>query len=306
MVHGQTEPIVAVGTIGIDTVETPFGKAERVLGGSGTFFALGASLFAPVNLVSVVGDDFDETRWKALSRPNLDLKGVAVNPGDTFSWGGKYWEDVNHRDTTFTNLGVLASFDPVLPESYRSCGTVFLANVDPGIQLKVLDSLRNPRFVVTDTMNYWINGDPERLRRVIARSTVLIVNEDEARQLTGKLNLTAALEEIQALGPRIVVLKKGEHGAVMAAGNELFAIPGYPLKNVIDPTGAGDTFAGGFVGYLQRGGSFDNDSLRRAVVYGSALASFCCEDFSVNRLLTLTLADLEARVEEFRRLVNFL
>jgi sugar/nucleoside kinase (ribokinase family) len=303
MPNKRPEPILAVGTIGIDTVVTPFGRADEVLGGSGTFFAIAASILAPVNLVSVVGEDFN--LWPELSRSNISLEGVAVLSGKTFRWGGSYREDINRRDTLFTELGVLEKFDPQLPLSWQSSRTVFLANVDPPTQLKILDSLAKPEFVVTDTMNFWIHSDLERLKKVIARSDVLILNDDEARELTGKLNVLSALDEILAMGPRIVVLKKGEHGALMTDGGEFFALPGYPLKKVVDPTGAGDTFAGGFVGYIQRSGSTSEEILRKAIVYGSALASFCCEDFSIRRLKKLSLEELESRVEEFRRLVQF-
>lgn len=305
MSRKDSDVIVAVGTIGLDTIETPFGRAERVLGGSGMFFSVAASLLAPVCLVAVAGEDMTEEQWKKLHRDNLDLDGVAVHPGKTFSWGGRYHNDVNRRDTLFTELGVLDGWEPKVPESRRSSRTVFLANIDPGSQLRVLDQIEKPEFVVTDTMNYWITSDLDRLREVIRRSDCLILNDDEARMLTGKLNLTAALDRVRAMGPGIVVLKKGEHGAVMAAGDDLFAVPGFPLKNVVDPTGAGDTFAGGFVGLLGMRGERSKDALRSAVVWGSALASFCCEDFSIHRLATLTLAELEKRVGEFRELVRF-
>ena len=306
MSKGNPEPIVAVGTIGIDTIETPTDRAEGVLGGSGTYFSLAASMFAPVSLVAVAGEDMSQDQWNQLRRPNVDLEGVEIVPGGkTFSWGGLYHKDVNRRDTLFTNLGVLERFNPVVPESRRACRTVFLANIDPGSQLKVLDQMPNVGFVVTDTMNFWISGDLERLKQVLRRTDCLILNDDEARQLTGCLNLTEALDSVQAMGPKMVVLKKGEHGAVLAVGRELFALPGYPLRSVLDPTGAGDTFAGGFVGYIQRRSDRSRETLRAAVVYGSAVASFCCEDFSVRRLARLNMDELEARVQEFRELVNF-
>ncbi|MCE5270372.1 PfkB family carbohydrate kinase [bacterium] len=306
MSQANPEPIVAVGTIGIDTIETPTERVEAVLGGSGTYFAVAASLFNPVCLVAVAGDDMTEAQWSTLRRPNLILDGIAVvKGGRTFSWGGRYHADVNRRDTLFTNLGVLETFNPVVPASQRGARTVFLANVDPGSQLKVLDQVSGAEFVVTDTMNFWISGDRERLGQVLRRTDCLILNDDEARQLTGCLNLTDALEKVQALGPRMVVLKKGEHGAVLAVGRELFALPGYPLRNVVDPTGAGDSFAGGFVGYIQRRGDRSRETLRAAVVYGSAVASFCCEDFSLRRLGRLSQDELEARVQEFRELVRF-
>ena len=305
MANASISPIVVAGTIAIDTVSSPFGKAERVLGGSAMYFAAAASLFTPVNVVSVVGEDFGPEHWKEMTHPEVDLSGVETLPGKTFSWGGIYRKDINRRDTLFTELGVLERFNPVLPESYRSCQTVFLANVDPVVQLKVLDSLEKPEFVVLDTMNYWINNNRSRLEEVIARSDVIIINDDEARELTGELNLPGAMEEIQQLGPPVVVVKKGEHGALLADSGDLFALPGLPLKTVCDPTGAGDSFAGGFVGYIQRSGSHANQVLRTAVAYGSAVASFCCEDFSANRLRILEVEELDRRVDQFRRLVEF-
>jgi sugar/nucleoside kinase (ribokinase family) len=305
MESNSITPLLVVGTIGIDTVSSPFGKAERVLGGSAMYFAAAASLLAPVNVVSVVGEDFGPERWKEMSHPEVDLSGVATLPGNTFAWGGLYHKDINRRDTLFTELGVLERFNPVLPENYRSCGAVFLANVDPASQLKVLDSIEEPEFVVLDTMNYWISSDRQRLEEVIARSDVMIINDDEARELTGQLNLPSAIEEIQQMGPRIVVVKKGEHGAMLAEGDDFFSLPGLPLKAVCDPTGAGDSFAGGFMGYIQRSGSRSNATLRTAVAYASSVASFCCEDFSAERLWSLTLEELEARAEQFRRMVEF-
>ena len=303
MAEKPPEPIVAVGTIALDTVITPWGKAENVLGGSGMYFAVAASILAPVNLVGVVGEDFDQ--WEELNRPNLDLEGVATLPGKTFRWGGKYRENVNLRDTLYTELGVTENYGLQVPEGYLDCGTVCLANIDPPTQLKLIHSMRNPTFVVADTMNLWIQSDRENLLEVICRCDVLILNDEEARQLTGKLNLVEALEEIQGLGPRTVVVKKGDHGSIAALGSELFAIPAYPLKKVVDPTGAGDSFVGGFAGYIQRAGSLSHAAMRTAVAFGSAIASFCCEDFSIKRINDLSLAELEARVEFIRELVHF-
>lgn len=303
MTESKKDGIVAVGTVGIDTVETPYGRAENVMGGSGTFFAIAASLLAPVNLVSLVGDDFD--RWAEFDRPGLDTEGVKVVDGPTFRWGGKYHENINMRDTLYTELGVIADNRPDVPESYRGCRSVCLANVDPPQQLMVLDAIEKPGLVVADTMNFWISSDRENLLKVIARSDVLILNDDEGRQLTGKLNVTDILSDIQSMGPEFVVLKKGEHGALLALGDEYFAVPGYPLLRVVDPTGAGDTFAAGFTAWLHRNGDKSAEAMKTAAVYGSALASFCCEDFSTRRLQEITMDDLEERVERFRKLVQF-
>ncbi|HLA40523.1 MAG TPA: PfkB family carbohydrate kinase [Candidatus Glassbacteria bacterium] len=303
MVVKKPEPVVVVGTVALDTVETPYGKAQDVVGGSGAFFALGASLLAPVKLVSIVGQDF--SHWEDFDRPDIDLEGVKRTDGKTFRWGGKYRENINLRDTLFTELGVIAGYVPELPESYRSCRTVCLANIDPPVQLRVLEGLERPEFVVADTMNYWIQTQREALAEVIRRSHVLILNDEEARQLTGRLNLFDAVEDIQQRGPAAVVVKKGEHGVVVAMDGEYFAAPAYPLRRVVDPTGAGDCFAAGFVGYLQRAGEHTPRAMRSAAAYGTALASFCCEDFSIWRIRKLTLAELEERVENFRRLVHF-
>ncbi len=303
MTTEKKDGIVAVGTVGIDTVETPYGKAKEVMGGSGTFFAIAASLLAPVNLVSLVGTDFD--RWTEFDRPGLDTEGVKVVDGKTFRWGGKYQENINIRDTLFTELGVIADNRPDVPESYRGCRTLCLANVDPPQQLHVLDSLDAPELVVADTMNFWISSDLENLKKVILRADVLILNDDEGRQLTGKLNVTDILSDIQAMGPETVVLKKGEHGALLALGDEYFAVPGYPLQRVVDPTGAGDTFAAGFTAWLHRTGDKSAEAMKTAAVYGSALASFCCEDFSTRRLQEISLDEIETRVEGFRKLVHF-
>lgn len=299
----KSKGLVVVGTIGIDTVETPYGKAEEVMGGSGTFFAIAASLLAPVNLVSLVGTDFD--RWQEFEKPGLDTEGVKVVDGLTFRWGGKYHDDINRRDTLFTELGVIADNKPEVPESYRGCQTICLANVDPPQQLQVLDNLDSPSLVVADTMNFWIDSDRENLMKVISRANVLILNDDEGRQLTGKLNVTEILADIQAMGPDNVVLKKGEHGALLALGDEYFAVPGFPLLRVVDPTGAGDTFAAGFTAWLHRTGDTSHESMKTAAVYGSALASFCCEDFSTRRLQEISLDELEERVDKFRKLVQF-
>jgi sugar/nucleoside kinase (ribokinase family) len=303
MATDKKDGIVAVGTVGIDTVESPYGKAEEVMGGSGTFFAIAASLLAPVNLVSLVGTDFD--RWAEFDKPGLDTEGVNTVEGKTFRWGGKYHDDINKRDTLFTELGVIADHRPEVPESYRGCRTVCLANVDPPQQLQVLDAIEDPDLVVADTMNFWISSDLENLKKVIARADVLILNDDEGRQLTGKLNVTDILSNIQTMGPENVVLKKGEHGALLALGDEYFAVPGYPLQRIVDPTGAGDSFAAGFTAWLHRTGDKSAEAMKTAAVYGSAIASFCCEDFSTRRLQEISLDEIKNRVEVFRRMVQF-
>ena len=309
MTERSSDKIVIVGTIGIDDIDGPYGKAERVLGGSAFFATTAAAKLAPASLIAVVGGDLTEEQWNNLSAnkdENIDLSGVqVVKDGSTFRWGCIYRDDINRRDTTFTELGVLEAFDPVVPENLKGASSVLLANVVPAVQLRLLDQLTAPKFVVLDTMNFWISGMRDELEKVIARSNAMILNDDEARQLTGKLNLVTALKDIRAMGPDVVIIKKGEHGAMMSAYDDIFSIPGLPIEQVKDPTGAGDCFAGGFVGYLQRAGSYDIPALRSAVAYGSALASFCCEDFSAQRLWKADKAELESRVDQFRKLVEF-
>ncbi len=297
--------ILVVGSVAYDTVETPFGRAERVLGGSASFFSVAASFFTPVQLVAIVGEDFGEAQLSAFHGRPIDLEGLERVPGLTFHWQGRYSHDLNHRDTICTDLNVFESFSPKIPAAYRQAEHVFLGNIDPGLQRRVLDQVERPQLVACDTMNFWIEGKPAELRETLKRVDVLLINDSEARQLSGEWNIVKAARAIRALGPRVLVLKKGEHGVIMFDEQGAFAAPAYPLEEVFDPTGAGDTFAGGFLGYLAGAKAHDDATLRRAIVMGSTLASFCVEAFSLDRLLTLTRPEIEARYRLFKRLTHF-
>jgi sugar/nucleoside kinase (ribokinase family) len=298
-------PILVVGSVAYDTVETPFGRAEQVLGGSASFFSVAASFFAPVNLVAVVGEDFGEEQLAAFRDRPIDLEGLERTEGKTFHWQGKYSLDLNSRDTIRTDLNVFEFFKPKIPASYRTSEAVFLGNIDPVLQREVLDQVVGPKLVACDTMNFWIDGKPRELRALLRDVQVLLINDAEARDLSGEWNLVKAARAIREMGPRTLVVKKGEHGVLMFTGEGSFAAPAYPLEEVFDPTGAGDTFAGGFLGYLARTGEVGDPALRRAVIVGSALASFCCEAFSLDRLLTLTREEIEERYGLFQRLTRF-
>jgi pfkB family carbohydrate kinase len=297
--------ILVVGSVAYDTVETPFGKAERVLGGSASFFSVAASFFTPVNLVAVVGTDFGKAEMKAFEGRPIDLQGLERKGGKTFHWQGKYSWDLNSRDTSGTDLNVFEFFEPRIPPSYRTSEVVFLGNIDPGLQSDVLAQVERPRLVACDTMNFWIHGQPQELKKTLGQVDVLLINDAEARELSGEWNLVKAARAVRAMGPRTLVIKKGEHGVLMFGDAGSFAVPAYPLEEVFDPTGAGDTFAGGFVGYLASAPELGDAALRRAVVMGSALASFCVEAFSLDRLLTLTRADIDERYRLFYQLTHF-
>jgi sugar/nucleoside kinase (ribokinase family) len=297
--------ILVVGSVAYDTVETPFGRAEKVLGGSASFFSVAASHFAPVSLVGVVGEDFGEKELGVFRSHQVDLQGLERMPGKTFHWQGKYSYDLNHRDTVCTDLNVFEFFKPRLPQSYRDVENVFLGNIDPELQLDVLQQVERPRLVACDTMNFWIGGKPEALRRTLSRVDVLLVNDAEARELSGEWNIVKAARAIRALGPRTLVIKKGEHGVLMFSDAGSFAAPAYPLEDVFDPTGAGDTFAGGFLGFLASSADGGEATLRKAVIMGSALASFCVEAFSLDRLLRLTRPEIDERFRLFKKLTQF-
>lgn len=296
--------LLVVGSVALDSVRTPFGRADEVLGGSATYFACAAAFFAPVRLVAVVGADFPRGHLDLLGGRGVDLEGLQVAPGPTFRWAGEYGWDLNEARTLDTRLGVLADFRPELPDRFRRTGFVFLANLDPDIQLDVLRRMERPRLAALDTMNFWIRGKPAALRRVVGEVDALLVNDAEARMLAGEPNLVKAAREILAWGPRVVVVKRGEYGALMATEGRFFFVPAYPLESVFDPTGAGDTFAGAFMGVVARAGAVDDRTLRRAIVYGSAVASFTVEDFSLNRLRRLTSAEIEERYQVFREMVR--
>ena len=297
--------ILVVGSVAYDTVETPSGRAERVLGGSASFFAVAASYFAPVNLVGVVGDDFGEQQLAAFRGRSIDLAGLERAAGKTFHWQGRYSQDLNSRDTIRTDLNVFEFFQPKIPAAYRHSELVFLGNIDPLLQREVLAQVEKPRVVACDTMNYWITGKPDELRETLAKVDVLLINDQEARELSGEWNLVKAARAIRRMGPQTLVVKKGEHGVLLFGHESCFAAPALPLETVIDPTGAGDTFAGGFIGYLASVRETNDSTLRQAVVMGSTLASFCVEAFSLDRLLTLTRMQIGERYAVFQALTRF-
>ncbi|MFN2432206.1 MAG: PfkB family carbohydrate kinase [Gemmatimonadota bacterium] len=296
--------IVAVGSVAYDSIETPFGTAEDALGGSAVYFALAASLFSDVRLVGVVGDDFAESDVTMLRERGVDLGGLVKADGRTFRWAGRYGFDLNTRETLATHLNVFESFRAEIPERFRDSEAVFLGNIDPRLQLDVLAQVPAARLSTCDTMNYWIERRRPELERVLARVDVLIVNDEEARQLSGTPHLRQAAAAIRALGTEQVVIKKGEHGAVLFGPDGIFAAAGFPLETIVDPTGAGDAFAGGFVGSLAEGGAGAPGGVRRAVVYGCVLGSFCVEAFGVERLRSLTRDEVEQRFDAFLELTQ--
>lgn len=297
--------VLVVGSVALDGVETPFGKAERVLGGSAIFFSAAASLFTEVKVVGVVGDDYPMDELDFLRARGVDLSGLEQAEGESFYWAGRYAYDLNSRETLQTKLGVFADFKPKIPESFRDARMVFLGNIHPKLQMEVLDQVDDPDIVVCDTMNYWIEGNRKELLELLGRVHILMINDEETRQLADEPNLLKAARWIQERGPSIVVVKKGENGAVLYAEDWLFYVPGYPLEVVFDPTGAGDSFAGGFVSYLSTCGTLDRDAFKRAMVYGSVTGSFAVEEFSVDRFKHLTREELDHRFRDFRELTAF-
>ena len=298
-------PILTVGSVAFDSIKTPFGEASRVVGGAATFFSVAASFFTDVRLVAVVGDDFTEEQMRVFSGRRIDLTGLQRVPGETFRWKGEYSVDFNSRETIYTHLNVFDQFRPVLPASYGSTPFVFLANIHPALQLEVLDQVQAPLFVASDTMNYWIDGTPGELQKVLGRVDALVINDEEARELSGESNLVKAARAIQRMGPALLVIKRGEHGVLVTRDRGFFATPAMPLEEVVDPTGAGDTFAGGFMGFLASAGEITDTVVARAIIAGSALASFSVEDFGLGRLLRLTPEELRDRFAEFKRLTHF-
>lgn len=292
--------LLIVGSLGLDTVITPFDKAEDALGGSATYISLAASYFSgPVELVGVVGTDFPDEYVKLLEEHDIDLEGLQKEEGKTFRWGGKYHYDLNVRDTLFTDLNVFEKFDPVIPEKFKKSKYVCLGNIDPTLQLKVLEQMDDPQLVVCDTMNYWIEGMKEDLLQLLKRVDVLIINDSEARLLAQEPNLIKASKMIRDLGPQILIIKKGEHGAMLFTDETIFSAPAYPMEMIYDPTGAGDSFAGGFIGYLFKTRDLSPNNLKCAVIYGSSMASFCVEKFSTKGLEELSYLQIQDRYREF-------
>src|SRR5512140_1283642 len=295
-------PLLVVGSVALDSLETPFGRRDDVLGGSASYFSVCASFFGPTRMVAVVGEDFPEEHVRFFASRGVDLAGLARQAGRTFRWKGRYEFDLNTAHTLDTQLNVFAQFRPDLPAHYRDSEYVFLGNIDPDLQRSVLDQVRAPRFVACDTMNYWISSKRESLLKTLKRVDMVFVNDAEARQLAGEHNVVKAAKAILRLGPRAVVVKRGEYGAAFFAGDEVFMASAYPLPAVFDPTGAGDSFAGGFMGYLARRGREERGVLRRAIVLGSVLASFVVEQFSLDRLRSLTTEEILARYAEAKAL----
>lgn len=297
--------VLVVGSVAFDNVQTPHGRAENVVGGSASYFSVTASCFAPVNVVAVVGDDFGDAQMQIFRDRPIDTRGLERADGKTFRWSGEYTDAMNEAHTLDTQLNVFQSFAPKIPAAYLDSELVFLGNIDPVLQLHVRRQLPQARLVACDTMNYWISGKPDDLRKTLASVDVLVINEGEARMLSGSGNLKAAAAAIRKLGPKTVVVKRGEYGAVLFCEKSIFFAPAFPLEQVYDPTGAGDTFAGGFMGYLARAGDTSERHLRRALIYGSVMASFAVEEFGLNRLLRVRPEEIEARFAEFKSMTYF-
>ncbi len=299
--------LLIVGTVAFDAIETPFGKTDKILGGAATYIGLSASQFNIESaVVSVVGEDFPQEYLDLLKARNIDISGTEiVKGGKTFFWSGKYHNDLNSRDTLDTQLNVLADFQPVVPEDFKSPDIVMLGNLHPLVQLSVLEQLERPKLVVLDTMNFWMDNTWDDLMKVIEKVDALTINDEEARQLTNEYSLVKAARKIAEMGPKYIVIKKGEHGALLFHDEQIFFAPALPLEEVFDPTGAGDTFAGGFTGYLAYTGDISFSNMKNAVIYGSNLASFCVEKFGTERMQDLTKEEVNQRLEEFRALTQF-
>ncbi len=297
--------ILVVGSVAFDVLKTPTKEADRVLGGAATYFALSASFFTPVNVVAVVGDDFTQADRAIFNGRSVDLSGLETARGKTFRWGGEYSRDLSERTTLFTDLGVFEKFQPTIPEHFRHSSLVFLANIHPTLQVDVMSQVRSPRLIGADTMNYWIDRTPAELREMLSRIDVLVINDEEARQLGGEHNLVRAAARIREMGPSTLVIKRGEYGVLCFRENERFATVSFPLEMVVDPTGAGDSFAGGFMGYLSTRAVLDHQAVRQAIIFGSVLGSFCVEDLGTARLARLTRDEVYERYQEFKTLTDF-
>jgi sugar/nucleoside kinase (ribokinase family) len=297
--------LLVVGSVAYDTVETAAGKRDEMLGGSATHFSLASALFTKPGLVAVIGDDFRAADLTLLREHGVDITGLTTATGPTFRWGGRYHPDMNGRDTLFTKLNVFESFEPRLAPVHRDASLVFLANIHPALQQQVLDQVNSPGFVALDTMNLWIDVAKDELTHVLKGVDALFINDEEVRQLTGRHSIVHAAAEVQQLGPELVVIKRGEHGAMIFHGDDRFFVPAFPVDNVVDPTGAGDSFAGGFMGYLAQAGDISHATIRRAAVVGSIVASFCVEDFGTERVSTLSLAEIRNRYSAFEDMIRF-
>jgi sugar/nucleoside kinase (ribokinase family) len=297
--------ILVVGSVAFDSLKTPFGVADEILGGSATYFSVAASYFSPVRLVAVVGTDFPDKHFEVFKKHKVDIGGLAQVPGRTFRWRGQYGYDLNEAQTLDTQLNVFETFKPVIPEAYRSSEYVFLGNIDPELQLNVLEQIERPRVVACDTMNFWIKGKLEAVKRTIARVDILVINDAETRMLADQPNLVRAARAILEMGPKTLIVKRGEYGVLMFHGKSVFGAPAFPLEDVYDPTGAGDTFAGGFMGALAHAGDVTERAFRRGIIFGSVMASFDVEKFGLERLTDLTRHDIDERFKQFKHLTHF-
>ena len=297
--------ILVVGSVAFDSIETPFGRVENVLGGSATYFSTSASFFTDVNLVAVVGEDFPQEHVDFLQSRDIDLRGLVRDPGKTFHWKGKYGYDLNEAQTLETHLNVFETFKPQIPSAYVEADYLFLANIDPDLQMDVMRQVKSPKIIASDTMNYWISSKPESLMKVIGEVDILIINDGEARQLSGEPNLVKAANKILGTGLKNLIVKRGEYGVIMFTRSSVFAAPAFPLEEVFDPTGAGDTFAGGFMGYLANTGDISETGIRQAIIFGSVMASFNVEDFSLDRLKRLSYSEIEERYRYFKAMTHF-
>jgi len=298
--------ILVVGSVALDSLETPFGKAENALGGSATYFSVSASFFAPVNLVAVIGDDFPEEHVALLKRHGINIKGLETAKGKTFKWKGRYDYDLSNPQTVYTHLNVFKTFSPKIPAEYKRSDVVFLANIDPDLQSYVMKQVEKPGLTACDTMNYWIENKRKALLRTLKKVDIFLLNEAEARELTGESNLLKAGRAILALGPKKAIVKKGEHGVISFTRDLVFSAPAYLLETINDPTGAGDTFAGGLMGYMRKSGRFSSDTeIRKGIIYGTIMASYAVEDFSVRRLTKLTYSDIQKRYHSYKQLTRY-
>jgi sugar/nucleoside kinase (ribokinase family) len=297
--------ILVVGSVAFDSVKTPFGEADEILGGSATYFSVASSYFGQVRVVAVVGNDFGEKHMNVFRKHKIDIEGLKRIDGRTFRWKGEYGYDLNEARTLDTQLNVFETFQPVIPEAYRSSEYVFLGNIDPELQLSVLEQIKRPRIVACDSMNFWIKGKPEAVKRTIQHVDILVINDAETRMLAGEPNLVRAAGKIMAMGPKTLIVKRGEYGVLMFNGKSIFGAPAFPLEEVFDPTGAGDSFAGGFMGALAHAGDANERVFRRCIVYGSVMASFNVEQFSLNRLTNLTRTEIDERFRQFKALTHF-
>lgn len=294
-----------MGSVALDSVKTPFGEADEVLGGSATYFSVSASYFTDVNLVAVTGDDFPKQHIELLKAHSINIDGLEQRPGKTFRWKGKYDFDLNEAHTLDTQLNVFADFNPEIPDSYKDCEYVFLANIDPDLQIKVLDQIKKPKLVVCDTMNYWIEGKLNSLKKLLPRINILVINDGETRELGEDPNIVKAAQKILTWGPERLIVKRGEYGSLMFSKSSIFSAPAYPLEFVYDPTGAGDSFAGGFMGHIAKADNVSDEILRQAIIFGSTMASFNVEKFSLERLQSLSWDEIEKRFRFFKGITHF-